>query len=99
MNKTNYLLLLIFIWIQYSLWIGKNGILDFVRVYDCIKLYEHEYDLNHIKMYNNQLKLDNYALLHENNFIEEYARYTLGMIKPGECFYQFDYNNAHLYLR
>lgn len=97
MHKISYLLLIILIWLQYSLWFGKNGILDFINIVNIIKLYNNEYNLDYMKIRNDQLLLEIYDLLYENDVIEEYARYDLGMIKSGECFYQYNcYNNTDL---
>ncbi|QCI18948.1 septum formation initiator family protein [Buchnera aphidicola] len=33
MRTLKMFLFLLFIWLQYSLWIGKNGVLDYIKVY------------------------------------------------------------------
>lgn len=97
MKKINYLLLVILVWLQYSLWVGKNGIIDFINIRNLFKLYQNENDLNRMIIDNDQLSLEIYALLYEDDVIEEYARYNLGMIKSSENFYQLHYedNNVH----
>lgn len=86
MGKLTLFLVFILGWLQYSLWIGKNGVRDYVRVQDDIELQQ---------VYNNGLKNRNNQLIAEiDNLgggldaIEERARNELGMIKPGERFYR-----------
>ncbi|ALD15355.1 cell division protein FtsB [Buchnera aphidicola (Aphis glycines)] len=59
-------LLLLFIWLQYSLWAGKNGILDYIKVYKKIIVQ---------KKINANLEIENNKLLLEiedlNNKIKE----------------------------
>lgn len=86
---------MILIWLQYSLWLGKNGILDFIKIYNFNKLYQNEYHFSHMKIQNDQLLLEIYNLLYEDDIIEEYARYNLNMIKSDECFYQLNYNDLY----
>lgn len=86
MNKINYLLLIILVWLQYSLWLGKNGVFDFIQIYNTNMLYKNIYDLDRIQARNDQLLLDIQNLLYEDGIIEEYARYDLGMIQSDEIF-------------
>lgn len=88
MKKINYLFLGILVWLQYSLWLGKNGILDFININNFIQLYNIKYNLDDMKKRNNQLLSEIYNLLYEDDIIEEYARYNLNMIKSDEYFYQ-----------
>lgn len=92
MIKFSYLLLVILLWLQYSLWLGKNGILDFIRIYNMYSLSKNIYDLNQLKIRNGQLLLDICDLLYKDEIIEEYARYDLGLIKPDEVYYQIQYD-------
>ncbi len=80
------LLLLLAIGLQYSLWLGKNGIRDFVRIKN---------DVAEQKIKNNELKIRNAQLFAEINdlnegkeALEERARNDLGMIKQDEKFYR-----------
>lgn len=93
MIKVNYLLLIILVWMQYSLWFCKNGVLDFIRIYNDTKLYKSINNIDKIKMRNNQLLLDIHDLNYEYKLIEEYARYDLGMIKINEVFYYIKFEN------
>ncbi|MGL4859477.1 MAG: cell division protein FtsB [Enterobacteriaceae bacterium] len=86
MRKLTLLLLVLAGWLQYSLWLGKNGIEDYLRV---------ENDVSAQEANNQQLKTRNDRLFAEiNNLnsgleaIEERARNELGMIKPGETYYR-----------
>ncbi|MFG0224736.1 cell division protein FtsB [Providencia stuartii] len=93
MGKLTLLLIAVLAWTQYSLWLGKNGIHDYVRVKDDVAAQE---------IINSRLKVRNEQLFAEINdlndgqdAIEERARTELGMIKPGESFYRMvkDSNN------
>ncbi|EMF0919593.1 MULTISPECIES: cell division protein FtsB [Providencia] len=86
MGKLTLLLIAVLAWTQYSLWLGKNGIHDYVRVKDDVAAQE---------IINSRLKVRNEQLFAEINdlndgqdAIEERARTELGMIKPGESFYR-----------
>ncbi|PIJ50524.1 cell division protein FtsB [Erwinia sp. OLTSP20] len=86
MGKLTLLLLVLLGWLQYSLWLGKNGIHDYSRVKD---------DVAQQQASNAQLKTRNDRLFAEiddlnggSEAIEERARDELGMIKPGETFYR-----------
>lgn len=92
MRIVNYLLLIIFVWLQYSVWLGKNGVFDFIRNYNINVLYKNVYNLDKMKDRNNQLLLDIQNLLYEDEIIEEYARYYLDMIKSGETFYSIGFD-------
>lgn len=86
MGRLTLLLLVLLGWFQYSLWLGKNGIHDLVRV---------KRDIATQKRNNMQLKVRNDQLFAEirdlndgQEAIEERSRNELGMIKPGESFYR-----------
>lgn len=92
MKKITLLLLILLGWLQYSLWFGRNGIHDFIRVKN---------DLTQKMEYNIKLKVRNNKLFAEINdlnigqeAIEERVRNELGMIKPGETFYRLIPNNS-----
>jgi cell division protein FtsB len=79
------LLMLILLW-QYPLWLGKGS---------WIKVWEVDRQLETQKQINQQIKLRNAVLDAEvrdlkqgTEAIEERARSDLGMIKPGELFFQ-----------
>ncbi|URJ32858.1 cell division protein FtsB [Candidatus Blochmannia vicinus] len=88
MNKLSYLLFTLLAWLQYSLWLGKNGIYDLINIHNTIKLYKNTNDVTQMRLRNNQLLYEIYDLLHGDEAVEERSRYNLGMIKVDETFYQ-----------
>ncbi|ATM97103.1 cell division protein FtsB [Yersinia frederiksenii] len=86
MGKLTLLLLILLGWLQYSLWLGKNGVHDFVRVKDDVTL--QEVNNSKLKARNDQLFAEIDDLNGGQEAIEERARNELGMIKPGESFYR-----------
>lgn len=86
MGKLTLLLLALLGWLQYSLWLGKNGVHDYVRVNDDVAVQQ---DSNaKLKARNDQLFAEIDDLNGGQEAIEERARNELGMIKPGETFYR-----------
>ncbi|MBC8945452.1 MULTISPECIES: cell division protein FtsB [Xenorhabdus] len=86
MGKLTLLLLVLLGWLQYSLWFGKNGIHDYVRIKDEVE--KQEKDNLFLKSRNDQLFAEIKDLKSGQQAIEERARNELGMIKPGESFYR-----------
>lgn len=84
--KIFILLLLLAIGLQYSLWLGKNGIRDFVRIKNDVA--EQKIKNNELKMRNAQLFAEINDLDEEKEALEERARNDLGMIKQDEKFYR-----------
>ncbi len=82
MGKLTLLLLVLLGWLQYSLWLGKNGIHDFVRVKEDVAAQEANNST--LKARNDQLFAEIDDLNGGQEAIEERARNELGMIKPGE---------------
>lgn len=86
MGKLTLLLLVILGWLQYSLWLGKNGIHDYVQVSEDVAASEQ---VNaKLKARNEQLFAEIGDLNDGLEAIEERGRSELGMIKPGESFYR-----------
>ncbi|WP_367680418.1 cell division protein FtsB [Candidatus Fukatsuia anoeciicola] len=86
MGKLIMILLILFSWLQYSLWFGKNGIHDFFYIKNYILAQEIN---NHkLKVRNDQLFTEINDLNIGQEAIEERARNELGMIKPNESFYR-----------
>ena len=86
MRKLALILLAVLFWLQYSLWLGKNGVHDYMRVKN---------EVAALKTLNMTFKARNERLFAEiddlnegREAIEERARAELGMIKPGEFFYR-----------
>ena len=86
MGKLTLLLIAILAWLQYSLWLGKNGIHDYVRVKDDVAA--QQIVNSRLKMRNEQLFAEINDLNDGQDAIEERARTELGMVKPGESFYR-----------
>ncbi|EKT54051.1 cell division protein FtsB [Providencia sneebia] len=95
MGKLTLLLIAILAWTQYSLWLGKNGIHDYVQVKDDVAAQEIVNE--RLKMRNEQLFAEINDLNDGQDAVEERARTELGMIKPGESFYRMvkDNNNQN----
>lgn len=86
MKKLTLLLLALLGWLQYSLWLGKNGVHDLVRVESDVALQQ---SCNaQLKARNNQLFAEIDDLNGGQEAIEERSRNGLTMIKPGETFYR-----------
>ena len=86
MGKLKLLLLALFVWLQYSLWFGKNGVDDVVRIRNDIVAQEK--NNRTLKARNDRLFAEIDDLNAGKEAIEERARNELGMIKPGENFYR-----------
>ncbi|MDR7344524.1 MAG: cell division protein FtsB [Pantoea sp.] len=86
MGKLTLLLLALLVWLQYSLWLGKNGIHDYTRVSDDVVVQQA--GNAKLKARNDQLFAEIDDLNGGSEAIEERARNELGMIRPGETFYR-----------
>lgn len=86
MGKLTLLLLILLGWLQYSLWLGKNGIHDYSRVSGEVAL--HKEANAKLKSRNDQLFAEIDDLNGGSEAIEERSRDELGMIRPGETFYR-----------
>lgn len=86
MGKLTLLLLCVLGWLQYSLWLGKNGINDYTRISEDVTAQQA---INaKLKSRNDQLFAEIDDLNGGQEAIEERARNELSMIKPGESFYR-----------
>lgn len=88
MYKLSSLLLILLIWLQYSLWFGKNGIFDLIYINNTIKLYQDNNNIVQMKIRNDLLLYEINDLIYGYAAIEERSRYDLGMIKSEETFYR-----------
>ena len=86
MSKLMLLLAVVLGWLQYSLWLGKNGVQDYARVKN---------DIAEQQTYNTNLKTRNVRLIAEiddlnqgRDAVEERARNELGMVKQNERYYR-----------
>jgi cell division protein FtsB len=80
------ILLLLCIALQIKLWTGQGGRADVERLRERVELQAIENA--HLKQRNEALEADVEDLKTGTDAIEERARGELGMIKPGETFYQ-----------
>ncbi len=79
-------LVLLLGWLQYTLWVGKNGISDYESVSEEIKTQE-QVNTN-LRARNKEMYAEIDDLKQGLDAIEERARHELGMIKDGETFYR-----------
>ncbi len=79
-------LFVLFGWLQYHLWLGKNGITDYLEVSAVSELAIQANDKLHQR--NTQMYAEIADLKRGQEAIEERARNELGMIKPGETFFR-----------
>ncbi|QCI16084.1 septum formation initiator family protein [Buchnera aphidicola] len=70
MKTLKMFLLCLLIWLQYSLWFGKNGILDYIKIYKKVKIQKKNNDDLDIR--NNQIMKDIENL---NNHIQSNKQY------------------------
>ncbi|AKC32420.1 septum formation initiator [Candidatus Pantoea carbekii] len=73
-------------WLQYSLWLGKNGIHDYMRINSAV--LSQQVNNAKLKARNRQLFIEIDELTTGYETLEEHARNELNMIKPGEVFYR-----------
>lgn len=86
MSKLTLLLIALLGWLQYSLWLGKNGVHDYVRVQDDLVVQQE--NNAKLKSRNERLFAEISNLNSGQDALEERARNELGMIRPGESFYR-----------
>lgn len=79
-------LVLLLGWLQYTLWLGKNGITDYESVSEEIKT-QKQVNTN-LRARNKEMYAEIDDLKQGLDAIEERARHELGMIKDGETFYR-----------
>ena len=76
----------IFIGLQYALWAGKQNVIDLYRLnrqVDDVRIENHE-----LQDRNDRLHEDVIDIKSRLGAIESQARFDLGLIKPGETYYQ-----------
>ncbi|MGY3568727.1 cell division protein FtsB [Vibrio sp. SCSIO 43135] len=79
-------LTLLFGWLQYTLWFGKNGVVEFNSVNSDIQA-QHQVNSN-LQTRNAEMFAEIDDLRQGLDAIEERARHELGMVKEGETFYR-----------
>ncbi|WP_407331306.1 cell division protein FtsB [Enterovibrio sp. 27052020O] len=86
MRMLTVMLIVLFGWLQYHLWWGKNGIDDYLDVSAVAESTAQANDKLHQR--NEQMFAEIADLKRGQEAIEERARNELGMIKPGETFFR-----------
>ncbi|NGO00074.1 MULTISPECIES: cell division protein FtsB [Grimontia] len=86
MRMLTVLLFVLFGWLQYHLWWGKNGVDDYLAVTAVAESVAQANDKLHQR--NQQMYAEIADLKRGQEAIEERARNELGMIKPGETFFR-----------
>ncbi|WP_457913992.1 septum formation initiator family protein [Candidatus Gillettellia adelgis] len=86
MGKLTILLLILLSWLQYSLWLGKNGIYDFLQVH--MDIIVQQKNNAKLKTRNDQLCSELDMLNTRQKTAKECLHHKLGMIEPGKTFYR-----------
>jgi len=85
-------LLIILFYLQFNIWFGDNS---YSKLSNLKKEIEgKEESIIEIKMKNSDLEEEKIKLTSGKNAIEGVARFELGLIKPGETFYNFNKDDA-----
>ena len=85
-------LLIILFYLQFNIWFGDNS---YSKLSTLKKEIEgKEESIIEIKMTNSDLEEEKIKLISGKNAIEGVARFELGLIKPGETFYNFNKDDA-----
>ena len=79
-------LLLLFVLLQYAMWAGKNSVL-YMLILDST-LTELTEQNKKLRMRNDRLHAEVIDIKSRLSAIEAHARSELGLIKPGETFFQ-----------
>ena len=74
------------IFLQYALWAGKQNVIDLYRLNRQVEQVKKEND--EFQNRNDQLHEDVIDIKSRLGAIESQARFDLGLIKPGETYYQ-----------
>ena len=86
MKKLLVLLVILLVYLQYSLWIGDGSLQDVWRLHKDVEQQRQENAV--LRERNEALEAEVLDLQQGLEAIEEHAREDLGMIKKGEIFYQ-----------
>ena len=86
MKKLLVLLVILLVYLQYSLWFGDGSLQDVWRLHKDVEQQRQENAV--LRERNEALEAEVLDLQQGLEAIEEYAREDLGMIKKGETFYQ-----------
>ena len=80
------LLILLFLWLQYRLWVGEGSLAEVYNLRNEIARQQQELDA--LKQRNEVLEAEVRDLKTGMEAMEERARTELGMIREGEVYYQ-----------
>lgn len=80
-------LLLIFVALQYRLWVGEGSLANIARLKEQIGVQEEEN--RRLRQLNAQLQKEVEALRNGTDAIEAKAREELGLVKEGETYFFF----------
>ncbi len=86
MKKLLVLLVILLVYLQYSLWIGDGSLQDVWRLHKDVEQQRQENAV--LRERNEALEAEVLDLQQGEDALEEHAREDLGMIKKGETFYQ-----------
>ena len=86
MRLMSGILLIIFLSLQYRLWLGKNSVPDYIALKNEVE--RQQLDNEKLKQRNKLLYADTNDLKSGLEAIEERARNELGMIKENETFFR-----------
>ena len=86
MKKLLILLVMLLVYLQYSLWFGDGSLQDVWRLHKDVEQQRQENAV--LRERNEALEAEVLDLQQGLEAIEEHAREDLGMIKKGETFYQ-----------
>lgn len=86
MRLLTWVLALLFLAVQYTLWLGKGGARDVARLEEAVAAQTTENAA--LKARNEGLEAEVMDLKQGLDAIEELARSEMGMVKQGEVFFQ-----------
>ncbi|MBU2705799.1 cell division protein FtsB [Zooshikella marina] len=86
MKRLNYVLIVLFVILQYQLWLGDSSVSRWWQTKQHIS--QQRLENQRLKHRNRILEAEVVELQNGLETIEEHARFELGMIKRGEVFYQ-----------
>ena len=87
MRSIGIFLIILFIGLQYKLWVGDDRITQWAHLEEKIAQQEKTNEL--LIAQNHAIEADIIELKSGDQALEEQARFGMGMIKNGEVFYQF----------
>lgn len=86
MKKIAFVLLILFIWLQYKIWLQDGGLPEVLQLQQEVKQVKTE--VQKLQERNSSLNAEVKDLKKGLDAIEERARSEMGMIKQGEVYYQ-----------